>query len=76
VADRVDASINAVKAAQREAALDRSAPDAQLEELAVCDDAMLSGRERGQRRITWPIWFIYSMGEIGHVGHGAEGGSR
>jgi hypothetical protein len=53
--DCVDALMNAVKSPQREAAFDRSAPDPQLEELPVCDNAVLSGREPRHHQVTWPI---------------------
>jgi hypothetical protein len=53
--DRVDALMHAVKSPQRKAALDCSAPDPQVEELPVSDNAVLPGRQRRHYEVGWPI---------------------
>jgi hypothetical protein len=53
--DGIHASMDAVKTTKREAALDRSAAEAQFEQLPVRDNAVLAGRESRRGPVTWPI---------------------
>jgi hypothetical protein len=57
MADRVSASMQAVKTPRAKPMLDRGPPDAELQELLVGHDAMLPIRQRSDPPITWSTFW-------------------
>jgi hypothetical protein len=53
--DGEDTPMHAMKPPQRQAPLDCSAPDTQLDELPVSNDTVLLRRESRQGHVAWPI---------------------
>jgi hypothetical protein len=72
VADGVDAAVERVEAAHGEAVLDRSPPEAELDQLPAGDHAVLPGGERGNRRVrttrsTFTPYFVVNVERARHA---------
>jgi hypothetical protein len=76
VTDGVDADVNPMQPPDLHPMLDRATAEAQLQELAMGDDPVLTSCHRSDITIAWATYSPYIGPYVAHTGHAGEDGDR